>query len=398
MTCIYILKLNNNNIGYYFNYDEGRDFLYSCYYANFIKDTDNVVIETFKQNTNIKIDSETIYFTVTNNTNNTNNNTINNKNNDNDLESFSNSSKTTISTDNNIFSDIESDTESELNVDYISTESESSIKSKKSVESVESTFSEFMKKREDNKKKTKLMNDIGQEKIDITYHINLLKQEKKKIQEKENEYNYDLELYEKFKKLKETNNNFKIPELFITKYNIFSKLEETDQISFDNFIFLYQPEVVSTDYDSMFSAPSHFKSANNNNEELDQTYETLNKKYDEIVRNNKLEEISKLCETFVDESYDNLFMVSHNLSSKPEDTLNIVSEVEPEPKLETKLETELKTELEPDLETKLESELKTELEPKLEPELEPIESNKPLKNNELTVEYIEKLRASRYNL
>jgi hypothetical protein len=42
-------------------------------------------------------------------------------------------------------------------------------------------------------------------------------------------------------------------------------------------VFLYQPEVVSTDYDSMFSAPSHFKSENNNNEELDQTYETLNK-------------------------------------------------------------------------------------------------------------------------
>ena len=42
MTCIYILKINNNNIGYYFDFDLARDFLYSCYYANFIKDTDNV--------------------------------------------------------------------------------------------------------------------------------------------------------------------------------------------------------------------------------------------------------------------------------------------------------------------------------------------------------------------
>ena len=29
-------------------------------------------------------------------------------------------------------------------------------------------------------------------------------------------------------------------------------------------------------------------------------------------------EINKKCEDFVEESYDNLFMVSHNLSSKPE--------------------------------------------------------------------------------
>ena len=36
---IYILKINNISIGYYFNYDLARDFLYSCYYANFIKDT-----------------------------------------------------------------------------------------------------------------------------------------------------------------------------------------------------------------------------------------------------------------------------------------------------------------------------------------------------------------------
>jgi hypothetical protein len=264
MTCIYILKINNNNIGYYFDFDLARDFLYSCYYANFIKDTDNVLIETFKQNTNIKIHSENIYFTIntktninnkktntnnkkpnTNNnkTNNNNNKTNNNKtntnnnktNNDIDLESFSNSSKTTIS---DIFSKIESDSDSESynepDTNYISSEFESDS----TIKSVESTFSEFMKKRENDKKKTKLMNEIGQEKLDVNYHINLLKQEKKKIQEKENEYKYDLELYKKFKELKETNNNFKIPELFVNKYNIFLKLEESNELSFDNFIIL----------------------------------------------------------------------------------------------------------------------------------------------------------------
>jgi hypothetical protein len=186
MTCIYILKINNNNIGYYFNYDLARDFLYSCYYANFIKDTDKVVIETFKQNTNIKIHSENIYFTISTNTkldnNNTNNKIDNNTNNkiDNDLESFSNSSnstKTSCSFIDNILSEDESETDSdEPDTNYISSEFES----ESTIASVESTFYEFMKKRDDNKKKNKLMNDIGQEKIDVTYHINLLKQEKKR--------------------------------------------------------------------------------------------------------------------------------------------------------------------------------------------------------------------------
>jgi len=178
-----------------------------------------------------------------------------------------------------------------------------------------------MKKRENNKKKTKLMNDIGQERIDLTYHINLLKQEKKKLEEKENEYKYDLGLYEKFKKLKETNNKFIIPQLFNTKYNIFSKLEETNELSFDNFIILYQPEVISTDYDSMFSAPSHYKLEKTNQEnqeiqeleKLDQIYEQFDKISDQLI-----EKTPNKCEDFIDETYDNLFMVSHNLSSKPE--------------------------------------------------------------------------------
>ena len=357
MTCIYILKINNNNIGYYFDFDLARDFLYSCYYANFIKDTDNVLIETFKQNTNIKIHSENIYFNIsmnTNNTNKTNTDTNNNKTNNNtnnDLESFSNSSKTTIS---DLFSDIESDSDSdsdndsELNVDYISTVSDTNSK-----KSIESTFSEYMKKREDSKKKTKLMNDVGQEKIDLTYHINVLKLEKKKIQEKETEYKYDIELYKKFKQLKETESKFIIPHLFNTKYNIFSKLDETNELSFDNFMILYQPEVISTDYDSMFSAPSHYKTSkvsvqenyNQNQEhaieeleELDQTYEQINeqiyKKYDNII------EINKKCEDFVEESYDNLFKTSHNLLTDSIIESDSISEIKSESDSITELESE----------------------------------------------------------
>ena len=361
MTCIYILKINNNNIGYYFNYDLARDFLYSCYYANFIKDTDKVVIETFKQNTNIKIHSENIYFTISTNTKLDTNSKL-----DNDLESFSNSSnstKTSCSFKDNILSEDESETDSDQpDTNYISSEFESDS----TIASVESTFSEFMKKRDDNKKKNKLMNDIGQEKIDVTYHINLLKQEKKKIQEKENEYNYDLELYKKFKELKGTNNNFKVPELFVNKYNIFLKLEDSNELSFDNFIILYQPEVISTDYDSMFSAPSHYKleAKQKNNqiieeieeldqtyeqlEELDQTYEQLNKKYDNLVKIKNQEEITKKCETFVEESYDNLFMVSHNLSSKPEnsETSDLNNETETESESDSDSEYEIKTESE----------------------------------------------------
>lgn len=92
-----------------------------------------------------------------------------------------------------------------------------------------------------------------QEKIDLTSKINELKLQKKKIEESHNEYNNDIQLYNKFKKDKESNINFIIPELFTLKYGIFEKLNNEKKINFENFREEYNKVKPKNNYD-MFSA------------------------------------------------------------------------------------------------------------------------------------------------
>ena len=44
-------------------------------------------------------------------------------------------------------------------------------------------------------------------------------------------YEFDLKIYNKLKNQKEKIENFEIPEVFILKYNIYKKLEESNELS-----------------------------------------------------------------------------------------------------------------------------------------------------------------------
>jgi len=74
------------------------------------------------------------------------------------------------------------------------------------------------------------------EKIEIQHNINILNIQKEKIKELKQIYENDIKLYEIFKKEKNNNNNFTIPELFELKFIIFNKLEKENNLSFDIFI------------------------------------------------------------------------------------------------------------------------------------------------------------------
>ena len=73
---------------------------------------------------------------------------------------------------------------------------------------------------------------LGLEKYKLNRELNELKMEKKRLDEKKNQYETDLKLYNIFK----TKNNFTIPELFIEKFNLFKKLEKDNILNFDNYI------------------------------------------------------------------------------------------------------------------------------------------------------------------
>jgi hypothetical protein len=102
---------------------------------------------------------------------------------------------------------------------------------------------------EKDKKNIKKTRD-KQSKID--YNVNLLKQKKEKIEESKSIYKTDIELFNKFKKIKKETPTFIIPELFQSKFNLMIELEEQNKLTWENFHTFYKKTNIDTSYNKMF--------------------------------------------------------------------------------------------------------------------------------------------------
>jgi hypothetical protein len=83
----------------------------------------------------------------------------------------------------------------------------------------------------------KLINDIEKEKHNLIHNMNLLKLQQKKISEAKQVFDVDSKLFNQFKAAKETDNTFIIPELFVNKYKIMSKLFLEDKLDWSNYYY-----------------------------------------------------------------------------------------------------------------------------------------------------------------
>ena len=95
--------------------------------------------------------------------------------------------------------------------------------------------------------------------------INMLKIKKEKIDESKQVYESDLKLFKIFKSSADTDNNFKIPELFAKKYEIMNNLFIEDKLSWDNFIKVYKIENYYGDYFSPNGYEEKFINNSDNN-------------------------------------------------------------------------------------------------------------------------------------
>jgi hypothetical protein len=93
---------------------------------------------------------------------------------------------------------------------------------------------------------------IAKEKAEILHKINMLKHQKKLLEEEKTTFESDNNLYNMFKKEFETNKEFEIPELFRQKYEIFRRLEESNNLNFDNYKIEWDKVKPKNNY-SMFS-------------------------------------------------------------------------------------------------------------------------------------------------
>jgi len=92
----------------------------------------------------------------------------------------------------------------------------------------------------------------NKEKCEVEYELNNLKKNKDKIDESKKTYKVDLDLYQKFKKLKNNSNEFEIPQLFIEKYRVFEMIENDNNLNWENFYTNYKPEIFLSSYGNMF--------------------------------------------------------------------------------------------------------------------------------------------------
>jgi hypothetical protein len=204
---ILLVKYKNNIIGVYDTLENATNYIYSLYNSRFI--TDKVYIQEFKINTNIIINEYDV--------------------------------------------NLEYCTTKKINLNYSEIYEDDSL-SISSLESEKISLGSSEKERikKNQKEYLKKQNLIGQEKIEITHELNLLKEKQKLIDENMKEFNSDKELYYKFKNIKETSSNFIIPFMFDEKYKTFEYLESNNSLDFENFKKKYKPTQIKTTFDDLF--------------------------------------------------------------------------------------------------------------------------------------------------
>jgi hypothetical protein len=82
-----------------------------------------------------------------------------------------------------------------------------------------------------------------EERTKLQHEINILKMKKAKLEQSKKVYDTDLNIYNTFKKCSTV-----VPEIFKKKYDIFKKLEDKNELSWENFISEYSHENMYNDH------------------------------------------------------------------------------------------------------------------------------------------------------
>jgi hypothetical protein len=249
MSNIIVLKINKKLCGIYDSEKLAITFIKTCLNCNFINKNDNILLQFYQINSFILNYTKVVDL---------NNDKIDDLNND-KLDDLNNDKCADLNNDklydlnNDKCADLNNDKLDDLN--NVNNIYEDFSDSDSEVSSIDAN--EFLKERKKEKDIFNKFIDLGQQKIDIQAQINKLNLDKKKIDDKKNKYDYDIVLFEKFKKLKKENSNFEIPDLFINKFLLFLQLEENNDLNFEAFIDNYIDETLKTSYFDLFESSEY---------------------------------------------------------------------------------------------------------------------------------------------
>ena len=275
---IYLIKNNDNVFGIYNDLDLALDYIYSLVNSNLIQKSDNIIIYEYKINSSVIL--KEYYVDLKYNI--SNKITIN----------YHNKNENIFIKPNDILNKYETDSLSES----------SNKKDTKYTSSIDTEEEERIKKNE--REFIQKQNILGQEKINVVHNINLLKEKLKNKEETQNQYNYDLKLYYKFKTFKNNDPTFIIEE----KYNVFHLLDHNNKLSFDNFMEKYKPIKISTTYDGMFEENNYTIS------------DTVNSIISDTVN-------STISEVFSNVNDNDLYLATNQFNNNEEEVDTITSSV-----------------------------------------------------------------------
>jgi hypothetical protein len=111
--------------------------------------------------------------------------------------------------------------------------------------------------------------EIAKQKLELQHKINLLKVQKKRIEESKRVYENDINLFNVFSENLVNDPNFVIPELFLDKFKLIKKLKEENNLSWESFNKEYKVVTFYGDYFGTNSYDMMFENNGDSEEEND---------------------------------------------------------------------------------------------------------------------------------
>lgn len=242
----YILYHSNNVLGVFTSLNSAESTISSLVHNKLTKLCNFNVIEYTENVTSVGTNVNNILRLPFNlNSESNNNNVINKKSNLVDRNIFEKFSDNDTTEEYN-YDSTEENYENNYNQDNQNNQDNNEV-----VEKTEETTKTYETEETEKQKEKRLRREKRQNKLD--YNIQILKNKKEKLAEENRVFKIDMELYLKFKKIKSDNESFKIPPMFVKKYDILKILEEEKTLNFESFNQVYEKDVSNTKWGKLFS-------------------------------------------------------------------------------------------------------------------------------------------------
>lgn len=212
---IYIVKYNNNTVGVYDSFDNANDFVIGCYQNNLM--TQSAEIIGYKLNSCCWFEKNTIPF-----------------------KNYTHHNHTPV---------LKSEQKKVTNNTPVLKPEQKQVNT---IKKIDLNDSEYLK--------------VNHDRTELNHKINMLETYKAKIEESKSVYNSDLKLYELFTKNSLENPSFIIPEIFNKKYDLFKKLKDNNELSWENFVKEYKHENLYNEHFGLTYYDHIYKEEVNNTE------------------------------------------------------------------------------------------------------------------------------------